>query len=567
MTTSKRLFTNGRIFTSVEEDTTLHEAMALDGNTVEYVGSSVEAERLYSKSGPIIDLEGRVVLPGIIDAHTHLIMFGSSFTKVNMLGLDASQIQKALVDARVSRPNAEYLCGKAFLFDAIGETPHRRILDEVIPDIPVFIDSADLHSCWLNSKAIEVMGITADTPNPVGGEFVKDDQGNLTGLFLETAVADHVWPYIASLLTLQDRLNLLDIAFEAYLATGVTGLADMAMEEQDLQALEEYHKSRPGGIPIPVHAYWIVSPKGTPEEHLETVRNAASHRDRLARLDSDIPLTINGIKIISDGVVDSCTAYLSQPYADASLPGPIWTLDQLKSVIALADSLALQTAVHAIGDAASSSALDAFEYAIAINPPRPAPRFRIEHLEVVSKASIERLTRLGVVASLQPVHADPIYVPNWRKQLGEDERCDRAFPWTEYHVAHSHVAFGSDAPTAPHHPFPNLYTATTRRSGIDPKLAPPTDPRILALDRFNLKLETAIRYYTAGSAYSLKVGDTKGQLRPGSSADFCVLSIDPFADGVETLREAQAGVMQTWVGGKRIWSKSITCTQIEDERS
>ncbi|WWC70804.1 uncharacterized protein I206_104756 [Kwoniella pini CBS 10737] len=552
MTVSRQLFTNGRIFTSNKDDSTLHEAFVINGNTVEYVGSTQEAKRICSNSEQATDLGGRVVLPGIIDAHTHLIQFGSSFTKVNMLGLDAVAIQKALVQAREARPDSDYLLGKAFLFDAVGKPPHRKILDEVIPDIPVFIESADLHSCWLNSKAIEVMGITPDTPNPVGGEFVKDDQGELTGLFLETAVADYVWPYTASLLTLEDRLNLLDIAFEAYLATGVTALADMAMEEQDLKALEEYHRVKPGGIPIPVHAYWIVSPKGSPKDHLEIVRNAASHRDRLAKL--NIPLIINGIKIISDGVVDSCTAYLSKPYADGSLPGPIWTLEQLKPVIALADSLELQTAVHAIGDAASSSALDAFEYALAQNQSRPAPRFRIEHLEVVSKESIKRLTNLGIVASLQPVHADPIYVPNWRKQLGEDERCDRAFPWTEYH--HSHVAFGSDAPTAPHHPFPNLYTATTRRSGVDPKIPPPTDERILSLDKFNLKLDTAIRYYTAGSAYSLRVGDSKGQLKPGSSADFCVLSIDPFADGVETLREAQAGVLQTWVGGKSMWTKA-----------
>ena len=490
------------------------------------------------------------MLPGIIDAHTHLMMFGASYTKLDMLGKTNAQIQDTLRQAR--RPDTEYLLGKQFIFDALGSSPHRSTLDEAIPDIPVFLDSADMHSCWLNTKAIDILGVTKDTPNPDGGEFEKDAQGELTGLFKETAVTELVWPYLSNSLTVEDRLALLDLAFEGYLATGVTGVVDMAMQEEDLVALEEYHKRRPGGLPMCVAAHWIIHNSGSPESNAETVRTAARHRDRLAAVDS--PLNVVGIKIISDGVVDSCTAYLTKPYANGSQCGPIWPLEQLKPIVALADSLNLQTAVHAIGDAASVAALDAFEYALAQNEDRPLPRFRIEHLEVVSRESIERLTRLGVVASLQPLHADPVYVPNWREQLGHDERCDRAFPWTEY--KHSHVAFGSDAPTAPHHPFPNLYTATTRRSGIDTTLPDPVDPRILSLDRFCLKLETAIRYYTAGSAYSFRAAKERGTLEPGKAADFCVLSIDPFEQGVETLRRAQEGVLETWVNGRRVWEKS-----------
>lgn len=473
-------------------------------------------------------------------------------TKIDMLSLDASQVQRALVDARAAQPDAIYLLGKAFLFDALGTKPHRSILDAVVPDIPVMIDSADLHSAWLNTKAFEAIGIDSSTADPVGGRFERDEHGELTGLCLETAVTEYVWPYVASLLSLEDRIGLLDKAFEAYLATGVTGAVDMAMETQDLAALEEYHRRK--GLPMRVTAHWIINPAGTAQSRADQVQEAAAHRDRLAAdLGPDAPLSVTGIKIISDGVVDSCTGYLSKPYADGSTCDPIWPLEKLKPVIALADSLGLQVAVHAIGDAASAQALDAFEYAMAQNGDRPNPRFRCEHLEVVSQDSIARLTRLGVVASLQPVHADPVYVPNWRKQLGEDERCDRAFPWTEY--AHSHVAFGSDAPTAPHHVMPNLYTATTRRSGVDPKMPPPTDPRILKLDRFNVKLETAIRYYTAGSAYSIRQSAQRGSLEKGKRADFCVLSIDPFANGVETLREAQRGVLRTYVNGKLAWGK------------
>jgi len=140
--------------------------------------------------------------------------------------------------------------------------------------------------------------------------------------------------------------------------------------------------------------------------------------------------------------------------------------------------------------------------------------------------------------------------------LGEDERCDRAFPWSEYIEAKANVAFGSDAPTAPHHCFPNMYTATTRQSGVNPKLERSTDPRIQSLERFCVSLENTIRFYTAGAAYSIRQEGNVGRLKAGYSADFCVLAIDPFRDGNATLKEAQQGVQETWIAGERVFSRA-----------
>ena len=476
---------------------------------------------------------------------------GSAMKRFDTLGMTTTEVQKLLKEFKDEHPDKKILLGRGWLFNALVERPHRSILDSVEPDLPVFIDSADLHACWLNSAALKALGLDDSSPDPAGGSYERDANGKLTGLIFETAVHEVAWPWLANQSTLEDRLDQLRLALDNYLATGVTGVVEMALTPEDLEALEEYHKRYT--LPIPVHAHWLLASTGTPEEHEKTVRTAAAHRERLRHLAPH--LQVVGVKIISDGVVDSCTAYLKEPYYNGSRAEPIWPKEQMIRTITLADSLDLQVAVHAIGDAASEAALDAIEEAVKANGNRPLRQHRIEHLEVVTRESVHRIAKLGIVASLQPVHADPFYTPNWRLMLGNDERCDRAFPWTEYVESHAKVSFGSDCPTAPHHTCPNLFTATTRRSALDPKMPEPTDPRILLLDRFKLKLATAMRFYTLGSAQSIRLASSKGSLEAGKDADFAIMTIDPFADGLETLKEAQECVVETWIGGKKAWSR------------
>jgi predicted amidohydrolase YtcJ len=244
---------------------------------------------------------------------------------------------------------------------------------------------------------------------------------------------------------------------------------------------------------------------------------------------------------------------LTKPYADGSLPGPIWPPSKLFPVVDLADALDMQIAIHAIGDAAVDNALDAFEHAIETNGPRPDRRNRIEHLEMVTTESIKRLTRLGVIASLQPTHADPAGLDNYREMLGGDERVDRLWPTTEYIDEGSHVAFGSDPPSAPYPALPNIYSSTTRKSLTKPHHCTRHDAMVRALEKYKIPLETSIRFYTLGTAYSTRDEGEYGSLEPGKQADFCILDIDPFGDGVMGLREAQGAVGETWMGGERVW--------------
>ncbi|GMK54521.1 hypothetical protein CspeluHIS016_0111070 [Cutaneotrichosporon spelunceum] len=540
-------FKNGRIFTST--DGTLHDSLVIRDDKVLFVGSAEAA----SSHAPdkVVDLGRKVVLPGLIDAHSHLMLLGGSLTKVDCLGKSIPEIQAAIKAAYESDPGAPMILGCQFQYDAIGELPHKRYLDAVCPDKPCIIDNSSLHSAWLNTAAMQAIGISDETPDPKGGEFVRDANG-LTGYWRETAVVDYCWPWVAAQTTVSQRAATLRSVFDAYLATGVTAAVDLATVPEDLAALEAY-AAQEGELPLRVACHWLVRPSGSAEHRAAQVQEAAAHRDRLRSTASRSRLSVAGIKIISDGVVDSCTAFLREPYPNGRTPGPIWPSDELQHVVTLADALGLQVACHAIGDAAVDQALDAFEVAVAANGPRDR-RHRIEHLELAGPDAIARLARLGVVASMQPVHADPVKVVNWDAQLAHGCRCDRKFAWREFEEAGAEVAFGSDAPTAPYHPLPNLYTATTRLSAINPALPDPEDERTKNLARLCVSLETAVRYYTAGGAYSMRAEDEVGTLEPGKSADFAVLDIDPF-DGLDSLRKAQKGVAETWVAGQRVWVK------------
>jgi predicted amidohydrolase YtcJ len=201
--------------------------------------------------------------------------------------------------------------------------------------------------------------------------------------------------------------------------------------------------------------------------------------------------------------------------------------------------------------------MDVFEAAAVANGPDPTRRHRIEHLESVTKESIARMAAAGVIASLQPVHADPVLAFNWMAMLGHDDRCNRAFPWTEFVDAGVDIALGTDAPTAPYDALPNMYIASTRRSALKPDMPwPPTGPaakHIVDNQRFKLPMAKAIVGATRGAAFSCRAENMTGSLQPGMAADFCILSVDPFKDGTATLAKAQEGVKETWVAGKQLY--------------
>jgi predicted amidohydrolase YtcJ len=305
----------------------------------------------------------------------------------------------------------------------------------------------------------------------------------------------------------------------------------MAMDEGTWQLLDKYRRDKP--VTFHMAAHWLVPFSDDQNANFTYVDRAIE----LKKQYTDPSFTVVGIKLICDGVVDGCTAALMQPYTGKSDPvEPIWPADMLKEVVQRADNSGLQCAIHAIGDRAINQAIN-----VLSEVGTPGRRHRIEHLELSTSEDATRLGQLGITASVQPVHSDPSLFKAWPGLVGPD-RCKRAFAYKEFLDGGAPLAIGTDAPTARHFPFPNLYNATTRRSALEPETTDTVNPH------FGLSLAEAATAATTGAAYARFADSWTGSLKAGLSADFLVVDMQWTP---ETLLEAS--VAQTWFRGKKVY--------------
>ena len=307
----------------------------------------------------------------------------------------------------------------------------------------------------------------------------------------------------------------------------------MAMDEEQWVVLQAFRQRHGGELPFHIAAHWLVPYLEDQEEVFKYVGRAASLQQEFHPSTSP-NFCIAGIKLISDGVVDGCTAALSQPYTStAAAVYPIWPAERQQAVVQRADAAGLQIAIHAIGDQAVNQSIN------CISQVKPGRRHRIEHLELTSPEDAKRLGQLGITASVQPVHSDPVLFRAWPSLIGK-HRCGRAFAYREFLEGGAAVALGTDAPTAAHFALPNLYNGTTRKSAIEPE----SDETVNT--HFGLPLVDAVTAATTGAAYSRFADSWTGSLKPGLSADFVVLDMDWKAEGLLT-----AQVKQTWFRGRK----------------
>lgn len=534
--TARTLVLGGRIFTS-DPDRLWADAMVVEGDRIVHVGDEVSARAAAGADADVVDLVGGVAMPGFVDGHAHLLMTGASLLKAQLrFCTSLDEIREKLVEWRAANADAPRVLGIAWQYSSLpGGRPHKDMLDDLFPDVPVYLDAFDLHSAWVNSAALRELGIDRDTPDPIGGEIVRDPAtGEATGHLQENACVNYVWPLLGRVGD-AGRDRHLAATLRAYAETGVTTAVEMALEEVDLAALRRAEEV--GTLTIRVAAHCFMHRDVDPGKELAQVQRAAE----LAAGHSSDLLSVVGIKIIGDGTIDGCTAALSEPYTTGTNCEPIWDEGSLRRVVLAADEAGLQIAIHAIGDRTIRMAVDALEEATRVNG-TGGRRHRIEHLEYTADEEIGRLAPLGITASMQPVHIDPIIYSNWGAMLG-DERAAKGFAWRAFLKAGTTLAFGTDTPTAPHEPLHNMYIAATRQSPYDDSL-PPHQPHNA------LPLEEAVMHGTRDSAWASFLEDKVGVLREGLYADFIVLDRDPFVEGPKALLEAQ--VVRTVLGGRTV---------------
>jgi predicted amidohydrolase YtcJ len=535
---STRVFVNGRIFASVDaqkETTDFADCMVLEGDKISHVGSKHDdlVQEIIQSGVGVIDLENRVITPGFIDAHTHLLFFGLSLRKLDLTNCSSlEQVKSAISSYAREHPEMPRILCRGWHQPSTGRLALAAMLDELDPQQrPIYVEALDLHSTWVNTAALRELPLdhAKDLDNH---QVPRDEGGDPTGLFAEGGQTDIVWPYLNEKYTEEDKQAALQEAFNAYTAAGYTGAIDMAMDDNAWDALRLY-RERNGALPLHVAAHWLVRPAGD----LEAQVDVAISQNKQWHPSSTPDFCVVGIKLICDGVVDGCTAALTQPYpGNTNLIDPLFTKGQMELVVKKSAQADLQVAIHAIGNTAVKQAIDSIAQANT-----PAGRHRIEHLEITSEEDAKRLGALGITASVQPVHSDPAILVDYQKLIGP-HLWDRAFAYKEFLDHHTCVAFGTDAPTARHLPLPNLYNATTRRSATQPQMTERTTPHQA------LTMSQAFHAATAGAAYSRFAETWTGTLKAGLRADFVVLESKWTPESL-----LDDSVAETWSKGKKVY--------------
>lgn len=539
-TSNGTVLRNGRFFQASQDPLTagFQSTLVVKDGKIAYVGDSAAAEiEDYESQGfDSQDIQGKLVLPGFIDGHMHFLMLGSALHKLSLDGSkDHAEIRSRIATFAKQNPDKERLLCRGWMHSMTDGKAESSMLDDLDPR-PIYIDSKDLHSTWCNTAALEEMGVQNMT-DPAGGSISCDANGRASGLLSEAAVLLIVWPHLANVASMEEKTSALKSAIAAYHEVGVTGCIDMAMDENAWEAILALRDSHGGSLPMRIAAHWCITPSSSTSERLQQVDRAIELAQTYNNQTSP-DLRIVGIKVICDGVIDACTAALSSPYStDIASPDPIWSSEMLDPVVEKACNSGLQCALHAIGDAAVTLAINSLE-----KYGKPGQRHRIEHLELTSPTDAQRLGALGITASIQPVHADPAILRAWPKLLGP-ERLERAFAYKEFADHGAVLAIGSDAPTAPHAPIKNLFVGTTRRSARESGAG--DEP---VNEHFKLGICEAVSAATLGSAYSCFAEARIGSLEVGKEADFVVVDMK-----FEAERLLDAEVRQTWIGGKVIY--------------
>ncbi|MGW5177388.1 amidohydrolase [Streptomyces sp. NPDC004082] len=518
-------------------------AVAVTGDRITAVGGA-ELAGLRGHGTEVVDLAGRLLLPGFQDAHVHPVPAGLESTRCDLTGTTTAKDTLAAVRAYAdAHPDQEWITGGGWSMEAFeGGTPTRQLLDAVVPDRPVYLPNRDHHGAWANSRALELAGVTRDTADPADGRFERDAAGEPTGMLQEGAMQ-----YVGRLApeaTAADRLAALLHAQRTLHAFGITAWQDALVGSflgMDDPADAYLTAARDGSLTSRVvGSLWWDRERGAEQIPELVERRAALSHGRFRA---------STVKLMLDGVAETGTAALLGPYLDkcgcatANHGTSFIDAARLPSYVTELDALGFQCHFHALGDRAVRDALDAVEAARRANGDT-GTRPHLAHLQVVHPDDVPRFARLGATATVQPLWAahepqmDELTIPF----LGP-ERAARQYPFGSLLRAGARLAAGSDWPVSSPDPLQGIHVAVNR------VLPGASGPVFLPGER--LTPTAAFTAYTAGSAYANHLDDT-GSVRAGALADLVVLDRDPLAGPPEAIAEARVAL--TYVGGERVFA-------------
>ncbi len=534
---------HGRIYTENPKQPWA-QAVAIRGSKIVAVGDDPEIERMRGMGTKVINAGGKLVLPGFVDCHIHFL--GGSI-KLGWVHLEDAKnlanIRSKLTSYAAQNPGDGWVLGIGWNYGMFGpgKLPDRKDLDDLFPNRAVSLEAFDGHTRWVNSKTLALAGISRETTDPVNGKIVRDPvTGEATGALEESAtdLVERVRPAM----TRAEKLLALRAGMKWANENGLTrvhtaGGHYLSGDFEDLDLYDEMR--RRGDLSLRIQIAYFLDPPDLRRQDIEALENARK------RYSTDW-VSAGVVKLKLDGVIESHTAAMLEPYSDdASLKGALfWEPDKYKAAVAELDKRGFQLFTDAAGDYAVRTALDAYENAEARNHKRDH-RPRIEHIEFMSAADIPRFAKLGVIASMQPLHAYPTAstLEVWANNVG-DERASRAWAWKSISDAGGLVAFGSDWPFVTLSPWAGIQTAVTRQTAEG-------KPENGFLPDQRLTVAQAVEAYTLGAAFAGHREKTEGSLEVGKFADLIIISQNVF--DINPHKIAQTKVQITIVGGRVVY--------------
>ncbi len=521
--------------------------LVVRGDRIAAVGDDDNGfSRYVDEATEVMDLDGDLVIPGLIDSHGHFTSLGASKMILDLTQTKSwDEIVSMVAAAAEDAEPGEWIQGRGWHQDKWDEIPEPNVnglplhdkLSKVTPENPVLLTHASGHSCLANAKAMELSGITRATTNPAGGEIIRDEKGNAIGAFLETA--QNLIRYEAGhdeSLSMQEvegrRRKAIELANEECLAHGVTTFHDAG---NSFGTIDLYKQMAEEGI-IGVRLYVMMD-----AENEELAELGASYRMIGA---ADNHLTVRSIKRLIDGALGAHGAWLLEPYADLPTSTGLNTepVEDLKETAKFAIENGFQLCVHAIGDRANRETLDIYEEAFSAYPDRKDNRWRIEHAQHLSLEDIPRFGRLGVIPAMQGIHctSDGPWV---FKRLGEKRAEEGAYVWQKLMQSGAVIPNGTDVPVEPIDPMSCFYATVTRNMKDGTPFYPSQ----------KMSRTEALRSYTIHGAYAGFEEDTKGSLTPGKLADIVVLSKDIMTCPEDEIPDTE--IIYTLVGGKILYRR------------